>query len=56
MKCPKCGSRISDKVIAKHLASKGGSKSHRILTPEQARQMVAAREAKRKARENANER
>ncbi len=56
MKCPKCGSKISDKAIAKHLASKGGSKSRRILTPEQARAMVAAREAKRKAKGKENER
>ena len=48
MKCPHCGEKISDKVIAKHLASKGGSKSRRVLTPEQARKMVEAREAKRK--------
>jgi Spy/CpxP family protein refolding chaperone len=47
MKCPKCGKKISDKAIAKHLASKGGSKSRRVLTPEQAREMVATREAKR---------
>lgn len=47
MKCPKCGTKISDKAIAKHLASKGGSKSRRILTPKQARKMVEAREAKR---------
>jgi hypothetical protein len=47
MKCPKCGAKISDKAIAKHLASKGGSKSRRVLTPEQARKMVEAREAKR---------
>jgi predicted transcriptional regulator len=50
MKCPKCGKKISDKEIAKHLASKGGSKSRRVLTPEQARGMVAAREAKRAAK------
>jgi len=30
------------------LGKKGGSKSRRILTPEQARAMVKAREAKRK--------
>jgi hypothetical protein len=47
MKCPQCGTKISDKAIAKHLASKGGSKSRRVLTPEQAREMVASREAKR---------
>lgn len=52
MKCPKCGSDISDKAIAKHLASKGGSKSRRTLSPKQARAMVAAREAKRKEKSN----
>ena len=54
MKCPKCGTKISDKVIAKHLASKGGSKSRRVLTPEQARKMVEAREAKRMAKGDKN--
>jgi predicted transcriptional regulator len=56
MKCPKCGKKISDKAIAKHLASKGGSKSRRVLTPEQARGMVAVREAKRTAKGKTNER
>jgi hypothetical protein len=56
MKCPKCGSNISDKLIAKYLASKGGSKSRRVLTPEQARKMVEAREAKRKTKGKDNER
>lgn len=48
MKCPKCQTEIPDKAIAKHLASKGGSKSKRKLTAQQARAMVAARERKRK--------
>lgn len=43
MKCPNCQTEIPDKAIAKHLASKGGSKSKRTLTTEQARQMVNAR-------------
>lgn len=30
----------------------GGSKSRRVLTPEQARMMVAAREAKRKSKQS----
>ena len=34
------------------IGAKGGSKSRRILTPEQARAMVAAREKKRKGKEN----
>jgi hypothetical protein len=48
MKCPHCGKNISDKLIAKHLASKGGSKSRRVLTSEQARDMVATREKLKK--------
>jgi len=40
MKCPNCGATISLKKAAKELASKGGSKSRRILTPEQAREMA----------------
>jgi hypothetical protein len=56
MKCPRCGKKISDKAIAKHLASKGGSKSRRVLTPEQARGMVAAREAKRTTKGKTDER
>lgn len=47
MKCPKCHADIPDKTIAKHLASKGGSKSRRKLTPAQARAMVKAREQKK---------
>ena len=52
MKCPHCGKNISDKSIAQHLAAKGGSKSRRVLTPEQARKMVLAREIKRKEKDN----
>ena len=47
MKCPKCAANIPDSAIAKHLASKGGSKSKRTLTPAQAKAMVAAREKKK---------
>lgn len=47
MKCPKCQANIPDKAIAKHLASKGGSKSKRTLTPAQAKSMVAARERRK---------
>jgi hypothetical protein len=42
------------KAVSRHLAaigSKGGKKSRRILTPEQAREMVRIREAKRKSNE-----
>ncbi len=47
MKCPHCGKNISDKEIAKHLASKGGRKSKRTLTKEQAQEMVRKREENR---------
>lgn len=47
MKCPHCGKRIPDDRIARHLASKGGRKSKRTLTPAQARKMVEAREKKK---------
>ena len=40
MKCSHCGGTISLKKAAKELAKKGGSKSRRILTPEQAREMA----------------
>ena len=40
MKCPYCKKEISDKIISKHLASKGGKASRRILSPEQAREMA----------------
>lgn len=52
MKCPNCGKQIN---IGKQMAkwgAKGGAKSKRILTPEQARKMVEAREAKRKGKTN----
>lgn len=47
MNCPHCGKEIDDKMIAKHLARKGGSKSKRILTTKQAISMVMSREAKK---------
>ncbi len=50
MKCPYCGKEISSQEIGKHLGSIGGKKSKRVLTPEQARKMVEAREKKRKER------
>ncbi len=45
---------MSKSEIKKYLAkigAKGGSKSRRTLTPDQARDMVAAREKKRKQKE-----
>ena len=47
MKCPHCGKAISEKLVARHFASKGGKLSKRTLTPEQAKAMVKAREKKR---------
>lgn len=49
MKCPHCTKPIDDKLISKHLASKGGKASKRQLSPETAKKMVEAREKKRKA-------
>lgn len=47
MKCPHCGKDIPDDKIARHLAGKGGSKSRRNLTTEQALEMVRMRELKK---------
>ncbi len=47
MKCPKCGYTISTKKIAKEMGTKGGKKSRRSLSSEQARAMVEAREKKK---------
>lgn len=49
MKCPHCGKMIDDALISKHLASKGGRKSKRTLTKEQAQEMVRKREEGRRA-------
>jgi hypothetical protein len=45
MNCPHCNKRISDKVLAKHLASKGGSATgpSKARSSEQARAAVMAR-------------
>ena len=43
MKCPHCEKEIDDKLIGKHLASKGGKKSSRKLSSEDAKSMVAKR-------------
>jgi hypothetical protein len=51
MKCPYCDRDIPDEVIAHHLASKGGKKSKRVLTSEQAKKMVDAREQKKQSKE-----
>lgn len=47
MKCPRCGYAISAKKIAADMGAKGGKKSRRSLTSEQARAMVEAREKKK---------
>lgn len=47
MKCPHCGREINDDDVSKYLASKGGRKSKRTLTKEQAQEMVRKREAKK---------
>lgn len=43
MNCPHCQQLIPDNLIAKHLASKGGKKSKRTLTPEAQAKMQAGR-------------
>ncbi len=43
MKCPHCDKNIPDKVISKHLASKGGTKSKRTITPVEQKKLQAAR-------------
>ena len=48
MKCPHCKKDIPDSEVAKHLASKGGSKSRRTITPQQQRKMQEGRNQKRK--------
>ena len=47
MICPHCAAELPDEELARYLAAKGGRKSKRALTAEQARAMVAAREAKK---------
>jgi len=46
MKCPHCNGEISDTEAARYIASKGGSKSKRRITPEQQAKMQAARRRK----------
>lgn len=49
MKCPHCGKSL--KGLMQKIGAKGGTKSRRVLTPEQAIKMVEAREKKRKEKE-----
>ena len=46
MKCPLCLKHISDRIIARYLASKGGSKSRREITSEQQAKMQNGRKEK----------
>jgi len=46
LKCPKCLTELSDKIIARYLASKGGAKSKRVITAEQQIKMQEARSKK----------
>lgn len=43
MKCPYCLKAIDDKLIGKHLGRKGGEKSVRKLSPEDAKKTAAQR-------------
>ncbi len=47
MKCPHCNKQIPNEQIAKALASKGGAKSKRKITPEQQAKMQKARKLKK---------
>jgi Spy/CpxP family protein refolding chaperone len=42
MICPHCEKDIPDTTVAKHLASKGGKASKRVITPEQQAKMQDA--------------
>ena len=48
MKCPNCNHNIPNKVIAKHLGSKGGEKSKRDIPEEAQRKMQEGRKKKPK--------
>jgi len=48
MKCPNCKHALSDKTIARHLASKGGLKSKRTISK---KQQAAMQEARRKRKQ-----
>lgn len=47
MKCPYCNQEIKQALLAAALGMVGGRKSKRVLTTEQARNMVKMREIKR---------
>jgi predicted nucleic-acid-binding Zn-ribbon protein len=50
VKCPKCANKFE---IKNPISAKGGSKSKRILTPEQSKEMLRIRELKRKNKKQA---
>ena len=47
MTCPHCQTDIDDVILARHMASKGGKKSRRTLTPDQQAMMRAAKKSKK---------
>ena len=47
MICPHCQKEIEDALLARYLASKGGKKGTRTLTPEQQAMMLEARNRKK---------
>lgn len=48
MNCPACGKRVNKDHFGCCFRSKGGKAARHSLSPEKAKAMVAAREAKRK--------
>lgn len=40
MKCPNCGHEFSPEPTAAEMGAKGGKKSKRVLTPDQAKEMA----------------
>lgn len=40
MICPHCNTEIDDKILSAHLGGKGGRKSRRILTTEEAKRIA----------------
>ena len=47
MDCPHCKTTIDDKIIAKYLAAKGGSKGKRKISKEAQVKMQAGRQLKK---------
>ena len=47
MICPCCNTSIDDKLISKHLASKGGKAGSRKISPEAQAKMQAGRKKKK---------